>query len=109
VYFEMMYHASTSVSCCFQAQSVHTNNAWNPAQDPEQDINQNICTATGLQEDWNWRNEEGEKVEEDVRLCRSARSRLISGIARGEPPILTVEDGGGAILSDSDSFKVPRA
>jgi hypothetical protein len=42
--------------------------AWDPAQDPEQDIDEQIAVDAGLQEDGEWREKDGQEVEKDVAL-----------------------------------------
>lgn len=42
--------------------------AGDPAQDTEADVDNEISAASFLQENGDWRQEEAEEVEEDVRL-----------------------------------------
>jgi len=40
--------------------------AGDPAEDPEADVDEHVCAASALEEDGDGRDEEGEEVEEDV-------------------------------------------
>lgn len=45
-------------------------NAWNPSEDPQTDVDDCIGIATGFEAYGDWRNEDCKKIEEDVRAGR---------------------------------------